>query len=96
MITSELVADVVAERGKVYGDPYESHRNIGLTWTALIQQAYGIELPHPMPASLVALMMAAFKVQRSARVFKEDNYIDLSAYAGFAQSFQVKEAEVGR
>ena len=90
-ITPEIVSKTVAERGKVYGDPYTSHVNIGKTWTALLQQHYDIALPHDIPASLVAQMMSSFKLQRSARVFKEDNYIDLNAYSGFAHDFQKRE-----
>lgn len=89
----DTVAATIAERGKVYGDPYQSHRNIGLAWAALIQQHYGIVLDYPLPASLVAQMMVAFKIQRAARVFHADNYIDLAAYARFAEEFQQKEPE---
>ena len=84
----EDVAAVVEERGKVYGDPYQSHKNIGLSWTAMIQQHYGIDLDHPIPPALVAQMMVVFKMQRSAVVFKADNYLDAAAYAGFAEDFQ--------
>lgn len=79
---------IAAERGRVYGDPKESHTNIGLSWTGLIQQHYGIALAHPLPPSLVAQMMVAFKNQRSARVYKADNYDDLKVYAEFAEQFQ--------
>lgn len=83
-----IVDQTIAERGKIYGDPQSSHANIGHSWTGLIQQHYGITLDHPLPDFLVALMMTTFKAQRSARVFSADNYIDLSAYAKFAQDFQ--------
>lgn len=76
------------ERGQVYGDPLTSHRNIGLSWTAILQQHYGITLEHPLPPELVALMMVTFKAQRSARVFKADNFDDLQVYADFARRFQ--------
>lgn len=80
---------VIAERGKVYGDPELSHENIGLNWTGMIQQHYQVRLPYPMPAWLVELMMAGFKIHRSARVFHEDNYVDLEAYAlRFARNHQ--------
>jgi hypothetical protein len=82
------VEEVIAERGKVYGDPLKSHINIGLAWTALIQQHFDINLNHPIPASLVAQMMVAFKMQRSAKVFKGDNYLDARAYTNFAEEFQ--------
>lgn len=84
MTTDELIA----ERGKVYGDPRLSHINIGLSWTGLIQQHYGIELPHPLPPELVAQMMVTFKMQRAARVFHADNYADAEVYMGFAEAFQ--------
>lgn len=42
-----------AKRGEVYGDPALSHTNIGLAWTGLIQQHYGITLAHPIPNYLV-------------------------------------------
>jgi len=88
MSKKQTVDEVVHERGKVYGDPYQSHKNIGLSWTALIQQHYGLDLDHPIPPALAAQMLVVFKVQRSARVFKADNYIDAVAYAGFAEDFQ--------
>jgi hypothetical protein len=76
------------ERGKVYGSPRSSHANIGLSWSAILQQHYGITLDHPIPDFVVALMMTTFKCQRSARVFKEDNYDDGAVYLGFAKRFQ--------
>lgn len=91
VIESELASTVeatIAERGKVYGDPFQSHTNIGLAWTGLLQQHYGITLDHPLPAALVAQMMVAFKIQRSARVYHADNYTDLAAYSKFAEDFQ--------
>ena len=84
----DIVAAVIEERGKVYGDPLRSHENIGLAWTGLVQQHYGIQLDHPLPASLVAQMMVVFKMQRSARVFHGDNYVDAEAYTRFAREFQ--------
>jgi hypothetical protein len=84
----DIVKETIEERGKVYGEPHHSHANIGLAWAGLIQQYYGIKLPGPMPSHLVELMMVAFKVHRSARVFHADNYIDLRAYAAFAEHAQ--------
>lgn len=85
---------LIDERGLVYGDPYLSHVNIGLAWTGLIQQHYGITLSHSLPASLVAQMMVAFKNQRSARIYKQDNDDDLRVYQGFAVEFQQREGRV--
>lgn len=41
-----------------------------------------------MPSHLVELMMVAFKINRSVRVFHPDNYVDLRAYADFAEHAQ--------
>ena len=86
-MTPELKA-IEEQRGRVYGDPLTSHINIGLSWTALLQQHFGITLDHPIPPELVALMMVTFKAQRSCRVFQADNYDDLAVYADFARRFQ--------
>jgi hypothetical protein len=86
-----IVDATIAERGLVYGDPYLSHLNIALSWTALLQQHLGITFNKPLPASLVAQMMVVFKMQRSAKVYKDDNYTDAHAYAKFADEFQKKE-----
>lgn len=88
MSSESKVAETIAERGKVYGDPRQSLGNIGLSWTGLIQQHYGITLDHPIPAALVAQMMVTFKMQRAARVFHADNYVDAHAYTKFAEDFQ--------
>lgn len=84
---NKQVEDTIEERGKVYGDPFKSHVNIGLAWTALLRQ-HGYDLEHVIPASLVAQMMVMFKMQRSSRVYKDDNYIDAHAYVKFADEFQ--------
>jgi hypothetical protein len=89
----DKISALIEERGKIYGDPFTSHGNIGLAWTGLIQQHFNITLPNVIPPSLVAQMMAAFKVQRMARKYHADNYDDLSAYAKFAQEFQQKEGK---
>lgn len=86
----DQVLATIKERGKIYGDPALSHHNIGLSWTGLIQQHYGIRLDHPLPAWLVELMMVAFKVHRASRVFHADNYVDAKAYLRFAEEDQEK------
>jgi len=85
---STIVDDTIKERGKVYGPPKHSHDNIGLCWTGIIQQHYGITLDYPLPAHLVELMMAQFKIQRAARVYHADNYVDVAAYLKFAETDQ--------
>lgn len=93
-IDTNIVDATIADRGRVYGDPYDSHVNIGLAWTGLLQQHYEIKLPHPIPASVVALMMVQFKASRSALQTARhhpDNYVDLHAYGKFADAFKQKE-----
>lgn len=95
MNQEDIVTQTVSERGKVYGDPSLSHENIGLAWTGLIQQHYQIRLPHALPDWLVELMMVQFKANRSARVFHEDNFVDLRAYSGFAEEDQKISTQKG-
>jgi len=85
---NEIQRKVIAARGVVYGEPHRSHENIGLAWTGLIQQHYGIALAHPIPPWLAELMLASFKIHRSARVFHADNFVDCRAYLSFAQHGQ--------
>ena len=91
MPTKDIVSKTIQERGKIYGDPALSHQNIGLCWTAAIQQHYQIKLDHPLPDWLVELMMVQFKVQRSCRVFHADNFVDAKAYLKFAEADQQRE-----
>lgn len=90
---SDKIKELIEERGKVYGDPYESHKNIGLAWTALLRQAGMLPqiTAYTITPSMVAQMMVIFKMQRSARVFKQDNYDDAHAYVNFAEEFQQKD-----
>ncbi len=87
---ADIVSQTIAERGKVYGDPQLSHENIGLAWTGLIQQHYGIKLEKPLPSHLVSQMMVVFKMQRATRVYHADNYVDAKAYLKFAEEGQKK------
>lgn len=88
MSPESKVGETIQQRSAIYGEPHLSHENIGLCWTAALQQHYGIQLPHVIPSHIVELMMCQFKLQRSMRVFHEDNYIDLRAYAKFAEHNQ--------
>ena len=83
---------IKAERQAVYGDPQQSHENIGLSWTGLIQQHYGLRLDHPLPSWLVAQMLVVFKIQRAARVYHRDNYDDAVNYMDFASEGQVADS----
>jgi len=92
--SNNIVEDTIKERGQVYGDPYESHVNIGIAWTGLLRQAGILKPGIRIKASTVAQMMVVFKMQRSAIVFKDDNYIDGHAYMNFAEQFQDKERKI--
>jgi hypothetical protein len=88
---TDIVKTTIAERAKVYGDATLSHENIGLAWTALIQQHYQIKLDHPLPSWIVELMMVNFKVQRSSLVYHADNFVDIKAYLQFAEKDQQQQ-----
>lgn len=80
-------------RSRQYGDSTAGHRNLGLAWTGLLQNYYGIELPRPIPARIVLLMMAASKANRAAvpRAGQEDDYQDGRIYLELAEEAQRKE-----
>ena len=86
--TTDIVSKTIEERGKTYGEPQESMRNIGVAWTAILQQHYGIKLEHEIPAWVAANMLVAFKLQRTLKGWHEDNYIDAEAYLRFAKEGQ--------
>lgn len=83
--------ELLKERQAIYGPPEENHENVGLMWAGLIQQHYGITLPHPLPCWLVELMLVQLKASRAARVYHSDNYIDMIAYARFAADHQGRD-----
>lgn len=84
----ERLKAIEIERGIVYGPPREFMRNLGFAWTSIIQQHYGITLPHTIPDHVSALMLTSFKVLRSTRAHKSDNYDDGHNYLSFADRFQ--------
>ncbi len=60
------VEKIRAERDNLYGPHTDAHRRCGMIWTALLEQHYQINLPHPIPGSVVELMMAGNKMNRIA------------------------------
>lgn len=73
----------------MYGDPEENHHGIAMMWACLLQPwADKISRMEPLPTHVVALMMAALKLNRMRRVYKKDNYDDLKVYLGFAEEWQ--------
>lgn len=87
-MSPDTVSETIQQRGTIYGEPHHSHRNIGLVWSAILQQHYGLTLPAPIPPHVVELMMVGFKINRAVRVYHPDNYVDLAAYARFAEHAQ--------
>jgi hypothetical protein len=83
------VAAVKHERQKIYGPPRENHEGIAAAWTALLQP-WHIEIRDgkPLPPHVVALCMAAMKMNRMRRVYHADNFTDIAAYLSFVQEWQ--------
>lgn len=90
-------ARVFEERAKIYGEATFCHGNLGLYFTALIQQHYDITLPHPIPSDLAMMMIAANKLNRMARpsAYHEDNFVDMRVYTGMAERAQRKRLGTG-
>jgi hypothetical protein len=86
-LASDKDKKVFLERQRTYGSVVLSHQMIGKSWTALLSNWLGMELPN-LPGHVVAQMLCTFKVQRMGRGFHEDNYVDLRNYAKFAEIMQ--------
>lgn len=82
------------ERQQVYGPPKENHDGIAHAWVGLLQPHWEkIRDGGPIPAWTVALMLAAMKLNRMRRVFKQDNYDDIMVYLKMAMKWQGEEQE---
>ena len=87
--THARVKAIREERAKKYGDATFGHANLGLMWTGLLQNHYGITLKHPLPSEMVLVMMAMGKANRVAVEKKYDvdhfedgmNYFQLAGEA---------------
>src|SRR5205085_1825469 len=78
-------AKVLSQRRQIYGSPNFGHSNVGLIWTALLQNHYNFMLPHPVSGQLVCTMMAGTKINRLAIPgLCVDDATDLAGYAGLA------------
>jgi hypothetical protein len=85
----EKLAAIREERGKIYGDPYENHRLIGMMWTTFLAPiADQLKNGEAVPPHVVALMMAALKLNRMRLKFHQDNYDDCRNYLKFAEDWQ--------
>ena len=88
-------ARVVAERNALYGDATKGHANLGLCWSGILQNHYGIRLSHPIPASVVLLMLSANKINRAVLPTsgKLDDFVDMRNYARLSEEALKKERE---
>lgn len=80
---------VHGDRNRDYGDPTQNHDNIGMIWGAILN------LGEPIPAPVVAAMMAGVKLARIGHTpLHEDSWVDLAGYA--AVGGEAAEKYVGR
>lgn len=82
---------VFAQRSATYGDARQNHTQLGLAWTALLQSHYRIELPHPIPPHVVALMMCNLKILRASLPEGGgglDDFVDLHVYAKIGEEIK--------
>lgn len=87
-------AEIAFERQKVYGDPKVNHDGIAAAWSGLLEpHAESIARGEPIPAHVVALMMATLKLNRMRNIFHEDNYEDAAVYLSFARAWQREHDE---
>lgn len=67
-------------RADHYGEPVKNHRRIGMVWAILL------DLPEPIPARTVAVLLAAMKLVREAGpAGKRDNLVDAVGYLLIAE-----------
>lgn len=88
--TPELKTDIISARAEVYGPEGEGHKNIAKCWEGILSAHNGFEVT--VSPDTVALMMAALKLVRSARVYHEDNYVDAENYIGFAKKLRRQDS----
>lgn len=90
MELSKEQQEIFKARQKRYGTFIQAHANLGLLWTALIQNYFRIKLPTPIPSHLVLLMMVASKLNRAVAeqgvLLNDDNYTDSEIYLEMAKN----------
>lgn len=82
----ELVNEMISERGKDYGDPYQGGAALGKIWAGILSDYLQTQIDD-LPPHIVYLMMSGVKLSRAARPFtiKQDNYVDGIAYLHLAE-----------
>lgn len=78
---------ILKDRETQYGDSNEGLYNLGMKWTALLQNYFGVRLPHLIPADIVCLMLADLKSIRASKQKKcnPDHYADGRNYFTLAE-----------
>ena len=72
--------DLIAQRGRDYGDPEPNHRRIAALWSAY--------LGHHISPHDVAVCMILVKCSRAKAGHREDNYDDMAGYAEIAKGLR--------
>lgn len=92
----DQAATEIEDRRKKYGPAEAAHAAFGKVVTALIEQHYGIELDHAIPAHLAALIQVGSKIVRAAAPTPchEDNYVDGIGYLIIAQEAEQTNEQI--
>lgn len=88
----EEVRAILEDRGRDYGPVRFGAEQTGRVWAAIISEQLQTEIPD-IPPHVVLLMMAAMKINRAVRPFrqKQDNYTDGIAYVQLAEDAFLEE-----
>lgn len=81
-------------RGESYGgDPSPGFRSVGRIWRGLLEDYFQIELPGPIPPSVVSAMMAGQKLSRLCRPCgrNPDDAVDAIGYSFLADHCAKRE-----
>lgn len=82
---------IKADRQLVYGNPRQNHIGIAQMWAPLLQPHWlPIRNGNPLPEHVVALLMAALKLDRMRLRYHSDNYDDAINYLEFAREWQAE------
>lgn len=77
---NKTVDELVAERGGIYGHPYDNFNNIATLWTDYIVMSHGSEIR--LTREDVAKMMILLKIARSVNQTQDaDTIDDIGGYA---------------
>lgn len=96
-MNTDTLERIKAQRRMIYGDPRTCHAGIASMWAPLLRPHWlDIKLGRPVAEHVVALLMAAFKLNRMKEVFSADNYDDIQNYLGFAREWQAERPSLQR